>query len=84
MSTPPLSGGTSLFSGITKLCKGLAVVLISGHIVVQLFPSAVTYLAVIPARKEMDVVILCGLTLRCVPELSKFYPEYTKECKSLS
>ncbi|KAL6569058.1 Rhomboid-like protein 19 [Orobanche gracilis] len=49
MSTPPLSGGTSLFSGITKLCKGLAVVLISGHIVVQLFPSAVTYLAVIPA-----------------------------------
>ncbi|XP_057979560.1 rhomboid-like protein 19 [Malania oleifera] len=48
MSSPALSGG--LFSGFTRLCKGLAVILVSGHIVVQIFPSAVTYLALIPAR----------------------------------
>ncbi|KAK4279694.1 hypothetical protein QN277_011432 [Acacia crassicarpa] len=47
MSTP---GGTSLFSGFTRLCKGLAVVLVGGHIVTQVFPSAVSYLALIPAR----------------------------------
>ncbi|XP_041000336.1 rhomboid-like protein 19 [Juglans microcarpa x Juglans regia] len=50
MSTPALSGGTSFYSGFTRLCKGLAVVLLGGHIVVQLFPSAITYLALIPAR----------------------------------
>ncbi|KAM7499152.1 hypothetical protein LguiA_023566 [Lonicera macranthoides] len=50
MSTPALSGGTSFFTGFTRLCKGLAVVLVCGHIVVQIFPSAVTYLALIPAR----------------------------------
>ncbi|KAF5467139.1 hypothetical protein F2P56_016997 [Juglans regia] len=50
MSTPVLSGGTSFYSGFTRLCKGLAVVLLGGHIVVQLFPSAITYLALIPAR----------------------------------
>ncbi|GAB2276725.1 Rhomboid-like protein 19 [Dionaea muscipula] len=43
------SSGGGLFTGFTRLCKGLAVVLISGHIVVQLFPPAVTYLALIPA-----------------------------------
>lgn len=42
--------GTSFYSGFTRLCKGLAVVLIGGHIVVQLFPSAINYLALIPAR----------------------------------
>ncbi|KAM7504450.1 hypothetical protein LguiB_003354 [Lonicera macranthoides] len=50
MSTSALSGGTSFFTGFTRLCKGLAVVLVCGHIVVQIFPSAVTYLALIPAR----------------------------------
>ncbi|KAJ7970431.1 rhomboid-like protein 19 [Quillaja saponaria] len=50
MSTPALSGVTSLVSGFTRLCKGLAVVLVGGHIVVQLFPSAITYIALIPAR----------------------------------
>ncbi|XP_021737117.1 rhomboid-like protein 19 [Chenopodium quinoa] len=50
MSSPALSGGGGLFTGFTKLCKGLAVVLIGGHILVQLFPPAVTYLALIPAR----------------------------------
>jgi hypothetical protein len=38
------------FTGFTRLCKGLAVVLFLGHISVQLFPSAATYLALIPAR----------------------------------
>ncbi|XP_059459250.1 rhomboid-like protein 19 [Corylus avellana] len=46
MSTP----GTSFYSGFTRLCKGLAVVLVGGHIVVQLFPSAIAYVALIPAR----------------------------------
>ncbi|RLM84887.1 rhomboid-like protein 19 [Panicum miliaceum] len=40
----------SFFRGYTKLCKGLAVILLLVHFVVQLFPSAVTYLALIPAR----------------------------------
>lgn len=35
--------------GFTKLCKGLAVVLIGGHIAVQI-PTAVSYLALIPAK----------------------------------
>jgi len=42
--------GTGLFSGFTRLCKGLAVVLVCGHIAVQFIPSAVNYLALIPAR----------------------------------
>ncbi|GMP68945.1 hypothetical protein CsSME_00028376 [Camellia sinensis var. sinensis] len=50
MTTPAISGGTSLFSGLTRLCKGLAVVLVGGHIVVQILPSSLTYLALIPAR----------------------------------
>lgn len=39
-----------MFTGFTRLCKGLAVVLVAGHIVVQIFPYSVTYLALIPAR----------------------------------
>uniref|UniRef100_A0A5B7AWI4 Putative rhomboid-like protein 19 n=1 Tax=Davidia involucrata TaxID=16924 RepID=A0A5B7AWI4_DAVIN len=50
MSTPALSGGTGFFTGFTRLCKGLAVVLAGGHVVLQILPSAVTYLALIPAR----------------------------------
>lgn len=50
MSSPALSGGTNVFSGFTRLCKGLAVVLVAGHIVVQILPSSITYLALIPAR----------------------------------
>ncbi|KAL5569295.1 hypothetical protein UlMin_025870 [Ulmus minor] len=50
MSTPALSGGAGALSGFTRLCKGLAVVLVSGHIVVQVFPPALNYLALIPAR----------------------------------
>uniref|UniRef100_A0ACD5YNR1 Uncharacterized protein n=1 Tax=Avena sativa TaxID=4498 RepID=A0ACD5YNR1_AVESA len=40
----------SFFTGFSKLCKGLAVILFLGHIAVQLFPSASTYLTLIPAR----------------------------------
>jgi len=47
-SLPAGSGG--FFRGYTKLCKGLAVILLIVHLVVQLFPSAVTYLALIPGR----------------------------------
>ncbi|XAR52378.1 hypothetical protein NMG60_11020419 [Bertholletia excelsa] len=50
MSTPAISGGTSFFTGFTRLCKGLAVVIVGGHVVVQILPSAVEYLALIPAR----------------------------------
>lgn len=49
MSSPAIPG-TGLFTGFTRLCKGLAVVLITGHIVVQILPPAITYLALIPAK----------------------------------
>ncbi|KAL1532193.1 Rhomboid-like protein 19 [Salvia divinorum] len=50
MSASQLSGGAmNMNPGFTKLCKGLAVVLIGGHIVVQI-PTAVSYLALIPAK----------------------------------
>lgn len=39
-----------MYSGFSRLCKGIAVVLIGGHILVHLLPSAITYLALIPAR----------------------------------
>jgi hypothetical protein len=42
--------GASFFRGYTKLCKGLAVILFLVHLLVQLFPSALDYLALIPAR----------------------------------
>ena len=44
----------SFFRGYTKLCKGLAVILFLAHILVQLFPSAAGYLALIPARYPLD------------------------------
>ncbi|KAJ4828690.1 Rhomboid-like protein 19 [Turnera subulata] len=50
MSSPAIPGGTGMFTGFTKLCKGLAVVLIAGHIVVQIVPPALDYLALIPAK----------------------------------
>lgn len=42
--------GTSMFTNFTKLCKGLALVLVVGHLVVQFVPATVPYLALIPAR----------------------------------
>ncbi|CAA2961121.1 rhomboid-like protein 19 [Olea europaea var. sylvestris] len=51
MSSPQLSAGTmTLYTGFTRLCKGIAVVLVGGHIVVQILPSALSYLALIPAK----------------------------------
>ncbi|RLN38744.1 rhomboid-like protein 19 isoform X1 [Panicum miliaceum] len=45
----PAEGGKS-FTGFTKLCKGLAVILFLAHILVQLFPWAAGYLTLIPGR----------------------------------
>ncbi|KAI4384035.1 hypothetical protein MLD38_009807 [Melastoma candidum] len=45
-----LTGGTSLAGGYTRLCKGLAVFLVAGHLLVQILPVSLTYLALIPAR----------------------------------
>uniref|UniRef100_A0A0E0EFG3 BTB domain-containing protein n=1 Tax=Oryza meridionalis TaxID=40149 RepID=A0A0E0EFG3_9ORYZ len=42
--------GGGFFRGYTKLCKGLAVILLLVHLLIQLFPSAVTYLALVPGR----------------------------------
>ncbi|KAL1357832.1 hypothetical protein HN51_009692 [Arachis hypogaea] len=50
-SSSASSPGTGLLSGgFTKLCKGLGVVLVAAHILVYLFPSSLTYLALVPAR----------------------------------
>ncbi|XP_042494235.1 rhomboid-like protein 19 [Macadamia integrifolia] len=45
-----LQMGSSFFSGFTRLCKGLVVVLVGGYAIVQILPPAVTYLGLIPAR----------------------------------
>ncbi|XP_019193223.1 PREDICTED: rhomboid-like protein 19 [Ipomoea nil] len=37
-------------TGFTRLCKGIAVVLVGGYTVVQIVPSALSYLALIPAK----------------------------------
>ncbi|XP_026413019.1 rhomboid-like protein 19 [Papaver somniferum] len=50
MSSQGLGGGIGVTSGFTRLCKGLAVVLISGHVILHVFPSFISYLALIPAR----------------------------------
>ncbi|TVU46985.1 hypothetical protein EJB05_06559 [Eragrostis curvula] len=49
-SIPVPAAGGRFFTEFTKLCKGLAVILFLGHILVQVFPSAAEYLALIPAR----------------------------------
>ncbi|MBA0602020.1 hypothetical protein Gorai_002217, partial [Gossypium raimondii] len=42
--------GSEIFNEFTKLCKGLVLILLGIHIVVQLIPSSLTYFALIPAR----------------------------------
>nr|CAD1840912.1 unnamed protein product [Ananas comosus var. bracteatus] len=42
--------GGKFFSRFTRLCKGLAVILIAGFVLLQVLPSALAYLALIPAR----------------------------------
>ncbi|AQL06458.1 Rhomboid-like protein 19-like [Zea mays] len=49
-AAPAPAAGGRFFTGFTRLCKGLAVVLLLAHILVHLFPSAATYLTLIPAR----------------------------------
>ncbi|KAJ3683848.1 hypothetical protein LUZ60_014075 [Juncus effusus] len=50
-SSPALQpSGGSFFTGFTRLCKGLAVILICGFVFIQIFPSALIYLALIPSR----------------------------------
>ncbi|MCL7027844.1 hypothetical protein MKW94_005201 [Papaver nudicaule] len=49
-SSQGLGGGIGVTSGFTQLCKGLAVVLISGHVLLHIFPSFISYLALIPGR----------------------------------
>ncbi|XP_072957769.1 rhomboid-like protein 19 [Typha angustifolia] len=46
---PPSAVGSEP-KGFTRTCKGLAVVLLGGYALLQVFPSAVNYLALIPAR----------------------------------
>lgn len=40
----------NMYTGFTRLCKGMAVVLVGGYIVVHIVPSAISYLALIPAK----------------------------------
>ncbi|XP_072982498.1 rhomboid-like protein 19 [Typha latifolia] len=44
----PASGST--FFGFTRLCKGLGVILLGGYVLLQIFPWASSYLALIPAK----------------------------------
>ncbi|KAL6498254.1 Rhomboid-like protein 19 [Orobanche gracilis] len=47
-----VQGGTRVLSGggFTRLCKGLSLILLALHLLLHIFPSAITYLALIPAR----------------------------------
>jgi membrane associated rhomboid family serine protease len=45
-----LPGGVGLFTGFTRLSKGLAAVLVIGYAMTQLFPSTVEYLALVPGK----------------------------------
>lgn len=48
----------SMYTGFTRLCKGLAVVLVGCHIVVQILPSALSYLALIPAKYSFYLLLI--------------------------
>jgi hypothetical protein len=45
--------GGSFFRGYTKLCKGLTIILLLVHLLAQLFPLALAYLALIPSRQQL-------------------------------
>ncbi|XP_057865549.2 rhomboid-like protein 19 [Cryptomeria japonica] len=45
-----MEGVPALSSGFTRLCKGLAAVLVIGYSISQVFPSAVDYLALVPGK----------------------------------
>ncbi|THU61760.1 hypothetical protein C4D60_Mb07t26690 [Musa balbisiana] len=44
--------GSRIYAGFTRLCKGLAVVLVGGYVLLQIFPSILPYVVLIPSRKE--------------------------------
>ncbi|KAH7670059.1 hypothetical protein IHE45_10G000100 [Dioscorea alata] len=48
-------GGRNLFSGFTQLYKGLSLILVGGYVLLQIFPSAATYLALILARTGFKI-----------------------------
>ncbi|XP_074591359.1 rhomboid-like protein 19 [Curcuma longa] len=41
---------SSFYTGFTRLCKGLSVILIGGYVLLQIFPSILPYVALIPSR----------------------------------
>eukprot|EP01018_Ginkgo_biloba_P020436 Gb_15798 [translate_table: standard] len=45
-----MEGGVALFTGFTRLCKGLAAVLVIGYAISQLFPSTIDFLALVPGK----------------------------------
>jgi hypothetical protein len=45
--------GGSFFRGYTKLCKGLTIILLLVHLLAQLFPLVLAYLALIPSRQQL-------------------------------
>ncbi|KAH7662376.1 hypothetical protein IHE45_15G130400 [Dioscorea alata] len=47
--------GSNLFSGFTQLCKGFSVILVGGYVLLQIFPSAATYLALIPTSLTIEL-----------------------------
>ncbi|CAD5187195.1 unnamed protein product [Musa acuminata subsp. malaccensis] len=52
-SSPPQplqTGGSRFHAGFTRLCKGLAVVLVGGYVLLQIFPSILPYVVLIPSR----------------------------------
>jgi len=55
--------GGGLFTGFTRLSKGLAVLLATGFLFTNLFPSSVEYLALIPGRYTLtlDILFFAGL-----------------------
>ncbi|XP_042452206.1 rhomboid-like protein 19 [Zingiber officinale] len=41
---------SNFYTGFTRLCKGLSVILIGGYVLLQIFPSILPYVALIPSR----------------------------------
>lgn len=55
-----------MFTNFTKLCKGLALVLVVGHALVHFVPATVKYLALIPARYSSPPLLTGTLILPAV------------------
>lgn len=48
--TPQASGIGGVFSGFTRLCKGLATILVTGYVILQIFPFTVDFVALVPGK----------------------------------